>query len=650
MRSLTSIQSASVVKADLQFHLQASDQSTTWIFDRNDIAPGSITAPNWEIPYLGGMGRPSSYKITLVSSISFIKDNYEKMIKGDAFLKVFVNSDNFTPHVGRVRNTTQFADNPDMVELQVYDRFLDNNPQFPVQTIVDSFPGTHPEVINEDMGYPFYYGKHTRPFFMTPVDCSIDSLLGPRNVSSQNHVTSLFFNTNLSKSINLSELPLMKMTWNQQSGASNDTTSAFSFLLTGFNGAIDQNVCEFLVTPKNVGNTKQNAAFVYKGKYIGNTTNTTSLAGINFGHDPYLISAIPQKIKKTTGIRMSMLETGVGSLTQFRTQSIVESGNGQLSLAFPDVTSATNVFSADTSSGNGQFIITQKTFFNTVILGTITDKLTITYCCDLDVELFSDSYKNYSIFGSQVNCAQIAVSENPGGILKHVFDQSSVAFIASQNSQYQVDVTSFNMQCLFDVRRSITDIVNEFGEISAAYMWVGDSGFLNSRTYQQSADVSVNATINTSDFLENTFKYRRNPLGTTVFEGKKVRRINVNYEFDFQLGQFKTSNNADPTNNAFCNSNNAAGISKEVDRSTKYIMETATSSYYLGNLVRKFCMETRVVEMELPARFFSLELADVVKVQHPIIVGSESLFQIIKISPNYMKGKVFISANEILNL
>ena len=197
MRTLTSVESARIVNTNLQLSFTPVDQSTTFVFSNWHIQ--NITPIQYEIDYLGGFGKSSTYQVTLGrdDGLTFWKDNFKKFVKAEVALTVFANSDEFTPHIGVVQNVTRFPNDPNLIQFQIFDKFFDNIPQYPTAAIVDSYTDVHPEVSNNNWGYPSYYGKHARPFYMTPVDCDLGTLVGPINVSSENHVTSLYFNPQL---------------------------------------------------------------------------------------------------------------------------------------------------------------------------------------------------------------------------------------------------------------------------------------------------------------------------------------------------------------------------------------------------------------------------------------------------------------------
>jgi hypothetical protein len=192
------------------------------------------------------------------------------------------------------------------------------------------------------------------------------------------------------------------------------------------------------------------------------------------------------------------------------------------------------------------------------------------------------------------------------------------------------------------------------GRMTATYMWVADSGMINFRTYQESSSATIDATITTSDMLR--FELKESPLGSSNYESQKASRIQLDFDYNFITSRFENSVIADPDNTALCNSAQAQGIATELIEQTKHIVNltdvgfTNVASYYLGNRVRKHTQGEEFVEMELPARYFGLELCDVIKVKHPMIVGSESLYQVIALTPDYLKGTVALRASELLSL
>ena len=645
MRNLTSIQSANDVLLDIEFHVKASDASTTWVFDRNSIQ--DYPAPEWEIDFTGGLGKASNYDITLASSIGFLTENFQNLNRAQAFLKVFVNSDNFTPHVGRVRGITREASNPNIFQFKVYEDFLDGNPQIPVQSIQDSYSTVHPEVLNADFGYPLYYGKHSRPFYFTPVDCDIRVLLGPRNVSSENHLGDAFYYIDPIEDVRLKYLG----DWAQQSGTSNVISSELFFNTT----EITNDRPRAIQTQGVIGSINNNAS-IDRGTRISVTTDANTLTGNAFWF---------QKIVKNIPIFRA---SRVYVASVIESSYILAGGTGTHRMEWRRGAASTVPFSMAISS-NHLILEDDLTSFSTVYLSgdyeyalgisakttppVITKKQASMQCSyNFDYQLESSAYRNYSIYNTQVACSDVAISENPNQIIADVIDQTSFNFVSEQNSVAQSETASYNFQCFFGERQPLSEILQEFGEICATHYWVGDSGFINTRTYQESSTVtdSIDFTLTTCDILRDSLVIKENPIGFIFYQTEKASRIKVDYEFNFAQNQYLQSMIVDRNNNSFCDSAYNSGILKEQIKKTKCIMEAQTTSYYIDNLIRRFTTDDNILEGSLPARFMGMELCDVLKVQHPSLLNSESLYQVTKLQPNYETGEVKFTANEIINI
>lgn len=684
MRTLTSIESTTNVLLDLEFHIKASDASTTWIFTNQDI----VQYPNvdWEINFMGGFGKPSNYKITLATSMTYVTSYMHKLINGESFLKVYTNSDNFTPHVGRVRNINRFAHNPNIIELSVYDKFLDGNSKIPRDAITDSYDTVHPEVLNDDMGYPLYYGKHTRPFYMTPVDCDIAVLYGPRNVSSGNHQTSLFF---IPDPQNENEKLLFGLKWEQQSTSTNIASNEIPFEVrnTSFiqdyygkivppgNGSIQRtgNLEGVSVTSYYTSsfdfNPKRDSSFFQVFEPIQYTAKngvgvTVTTWGGFYRMSPFL------DIQRTSKMFYSLIfSDGIIDTTSVSVVKIVgevSSGDDSswASIIFAAVAGSNHLIGSEDIIGAGGDATVLNGFFTQenesvlsigagVASGYFLEGATAVFSLTLLSQVKSNQYRNYSVYGSQVTCSDIAISENPNGIVRDLTSwHTNLEQELTQNSEAQSYVTDYNFQCFFGERQLFTDILEEFGDITGTYYWIGDSGYLNYRVYQESATAtdSIDYTITPNDIIRDSMVIKDNPLGVTTYSTKKGSRIKLDYDYNFTTGEYEATKVAEKSNNAYCESADAAGIKSEITRKTKYIKEADTASYYIANLVRKSTLDETILEAKLPARFFGMEIADIIQIAHPAIIGSESLFQVTKVKPDYEKGEIWFSSNEILNL
>lgn len=645
MRNLTSIESANDVLLDIEFHVKASDASTTWIFDRNSIQ--RYPSPEWEIDFTGGLGKVSNYDITLASSIGFLTENFQNLNRAQAFLKVFVNSDNFTPHVGRVRGIDREANNPNIFQFTVYEDFLDGDPKIPVDSIQDSYETVHPEILNVDFGYPLYYGKHIRPFYFTPVDCEIKTLLGPRNVSSENHLGDAFYFIEPIEDVRLNYVG----DWSQQSGSTNIMSTDLAFetfeITTDRPRAIDTGD---LISGRN------SQISLNRGLHGFLDTEANSFTAAVFWNHNFK-KVVPMR-KSTKIFIYSDVSTGIivnGSSLIPHTLDLKRGASTIGGLIV--VNSNTMSSSADMSSldillsGDFEFGIQIRAGDQSVPLLS-PKNATMQFSYSLYYQLESSAYKNYSVYNSQVNCSEIAISENPNRILADIIDQTSFDYVTSQNSNAQSQTESYNLQCFFGERIPLSDILQEFGEISATHYWIGDSGFINMRTYQESSIVadSIDFTLTTCDIIEDSLVIKDNPIGFIYYQTEKASRIKVDYEFDFAQNQYLQSMIVDKNNNAFCDSAFNAGIQNEKTIRTKYIMESQTTSYYIDNLVRRLATDDNIIEGSLPARFMGMELCDVLRIQHPSLLNSESLYQVTKIKPDYETGQVNFTANEIINI
>lgn len=658
MRTLTSVQSATLVNAMITAYVKASDQSTTWTFDHRQIV--ALSGLSWEVPFGGGLGKPSVYKVTLSSSLQWIKTYKPVLLKAEVRLRIDVNRDTFYPHVGRVRQLQRHGGDPNQIELTVFDRLLDADPKIPVEALTNSYSTLHPEVAGVDMGYPLYYGRHTRPFYHTPVDCNIHVLLGPRNVSSANHVNSVWFNTSPDKGDATDihdgkHVLLMNKTWAQQSGSTNAISGGYVFECLDVS-ATDVRIWSFensQVKQDTIQINSQSAVDVMQNGYI----SAVAEVGIGGAGEkllrvaPVINKVIPQDVSRTTRLNYSVTFANVTAITSHAFTLITDSGTGVSPYTIAAGTNATLTGSSDVSATamSGLFGGNTRYYFQFLVVGSASAKATMVASLQLGVSLKSEGYRNYVIYSLPVNTGDIAISQNPYGILANVFDQASAYYVSTQCSQAQVDASSYHFQCFFAERQKLSEIVDDFGRTTSTYLWIGDSGMVNFRSYQESAAATVNATITTSDLLPGLV-LKENPLGVSQYETQKAKRVKVNYGYNFQAGKYSGTLTAEPSSCALCNSAQASGIDTEITTETKYILESDTASYYLGNIVRHATQSEEFAEMKLPARFFTLELADVVKLQHPMLIGSQALYQVIAVTPDYINGQVSVRAAKLLSL
>ena len=662
MRSLPSVESSRIVNTSLAFKVTPVDQSTTFTFSNWHIQ--NLTPISYEINYLGGFGKSSTYQITLSheAGLTFWKENYRKFVKAETALTVYANSDEFTPHIGIVQDITRFANDPGMIELQIFDKFFNNIPQYPASAIVDSYSDVHPEVSNNNWGYPSYYGKHVRPFYMTPVDCDLKALIGPINVSSTNHVSSLYFNRDKTLGISnvqsASQLILLDQSWAQQSGATNLSSGALPFEVHD-SDRLYSHIWKFTESHnENRQGTQLSIDAEYesfidgylRAKYAHESGTTASRL-----LRPSLNSDSKLKILHTTKLNYSVITSDTVNPLDYIGTLILDITEVGTAETFFDITSNQAVGSVDLTgtaaydAGQENYKFSFYFFHRKATAGILP---TMQASISWGAQLKSENYANYSIFAAQVNCSDIAISENPLHILTDIYSQSTLSFRQSQASDTQaiLENSGYAFQCYFGQRKKLTDISQNFAEITGTYIYVGDSGQINFRAYQESATASLDTVITPHDYQKGTLKIMDNPLGTTIYDTEKAKRIAIEYNYNFTTERYESSLVADANNTAACNSVSATGINNEISTATEYFLEADTASMYLSNLLRKKTKDEQIVQMTLPARFFGLELADVIKLQQPILEGSESLYQITKLKPDYLRGNVAITANKLINL
>jgi len=664
MRSLTSIESSSTGLTDIEFLLKSSDASTTWTFSSGDII--TMSKVNWQARFGGGIGKPSTYTITLGTSVDWIKDNLNQIASGEARLNVTVNSDTFQPHVGRVRVIDRDTDNIHLVSLTVFDRFLDDNVKYP-PSLPDSFQ-PHPEIIEKDVGWGTYFGKQIRPFFHTATASYFQLLEPPRNVSitSNTLVSTVFYQSNLpnGSAVENKSVYLAKHGW----VAGGTVIGAGKFI-----------VSDFSTTDTRLWQYENNLTPVLNNTIFGDQTThhilhnrvegelqarfeTHSTAPGDFQFVYMGITPLSRTIRNLHQIKYSVVisnfttatpnvaqlniryPTGGGAFTATAIGSITQTGSmmtGSLIVASLSAWATGKHLAYDSTHPDYlEFQTTKAVAANTFV--------TAQFSLSFEASLLSEAYQNYSFYSLPVNCTYVGCFESPTGILTHIFSEFTIDFnqAAASASQATLESSDYNFQCFFSEREPLVDIIDEFGDIAKTYYWASDSGIINTRTYENSGSATVDATISTSDMLD--FSLFNSPLGSTRFQGKKGSTIKVDYEYDFQSKKYLKTLNANPTNTAACDSANASGITSQVAKKTKYVMETATASSWVSKIVQTATQPEEFIRATLPFRYMQLELADVVKVQHPSIVGSESLYQITELGHDYTQGVVNITAQELL--
>jgi len=654
MRTLTSIQSATAINADFNLELTLSDQSSTYIYDKRTLV--DLSSVSWEIPFNGGLGKTSSYQATISSSLGWIKDNISKINKANVRLNINVNSDEFQPHSGRVREVKRFGSDPNLFQITVFDAFLDSVPKFPPLSVADSYATPHPKVLDSDIGQTRYYGEQVRPFFHVPVDCSIGSLLSPLNVAIDSG-SSVYYVEEEKGNLNIAEKTVYSMNkvyFQDSFSIENETinhATPFDFeIKDNFRGRI-ATVKDVVEDPGSVDLITEKANKGFSSDYSLYNTLPSVNSGNNLNLSVTFDSLIKEKIYDTTRIYTTYAWSGELGVTVGVDLFIWDDESvGTVGKTATYTSSYSYTLEIDCSTDTNNFL---QRFIQSSGIKRIKHSLgqsSIGICAssyEFWVSLKSEFYNNYSIYSFAQNCSSIAVSKNPVGILDSVFDISSISYLQDQSSTAQTSLTNYNFNCVFSERENLDKIIQDFGEISATYMWLGDSGSMQYRVYQDSSQATVNKSITPDDILN--FELLENPIGSSQFQAHKVRRVKVDYGFNFNSSTYESNQLANPNNNSLCSTMDSLGIDRDLIKKTKYILDSDTASYYTNNLVRNYCQIDNTVKLKLPARFFELELADIIKIEHPMIVGSESLYQIVKIDHDYKNGTVGLTGQELQN-
>jgi hypothetical protein len=243
----------------------------------------------------------------------------------------------------------------------------------------------------------------------------------------------------------------------------------------------------------------------------------------------------------------------------------------------------------------------------------------------------------------------VAVSENPLAILDHVNSTDvNLPWRQDQSSDVQVSVQSYQFHSLFSVREPARGIFDEYGQLAAVNMWIGDSGMMNFRRYFEPSSVTVNRTLTPADMLG--FGLDEQPLGSAAGAGAVMSDITMRYGYQYHLGQYDSTMRAFPGNNAACNSVQAAGITRAMEFGTEHIMNTDTASFALQNVVRFTTQGGEYASVSLPFRHCDLELYDVLTIQHPLIVGSEGTYQVVGLEMDVMQAMMKVTAGKVLSL
>lgn len=263
-------------------------------------------------------------------------------------------------------------------------------------------------------------------------------------------------------------------------------------------------------------------------------------------------------------------------------------------------------------------------------------------------QFFIDGYERTSVFIPKTSdtSSRIAFNtENPVTILDDIFSQYlQVPYVTLQSSNVQTSVDNFKFNCYFSDREPVADIVNEFAETAGFYAWIGDSGMINYRAHAESAAATVDTAIPARDMIK--FSVEDNPIGSLV-GNNLINKYTFAYNYHFQRQEFQSSLNVNAANNSLCDSLQNAGIRQDEKFESKYVMIPDVASLWMENRVRVHGRSSLLLGVTLPAKYYTLELGDVVKIEQEMLVGSETLAQIVDLKVDYRRNRVKIQAEEL---
>ena len=662
MRDITSATlNSTSIKPIINLEFALPDSSWTAVHCNEDIL--DMTPIAWQIPFGGGEGKPGNYDVTLSLSLDTIKANLSNYTKANARLKLILGDSTIQPHVGKVRGIKRTPGDPNQLKLTIVDRFFDDDPAIPREMMADSFSGLHLEEINA--AYPLYYGFSHRPFYHTAVDCDISTLLGPRSVSSENHVNSVWFNEGFTEGDLITENNVILMHvngWIQENSGNTitGTTSGGPFRIEDNSGdtrlwdygtlisttsGSNNTVGNFYKNIANFTNTRFNSNIVKYGFNINANLKFKAIKSLNG-----TIKAVTTSLGLVVGDHFLNSSSGETSIRIILGSTLMSGGPTSWNFSFSIDTSITfpfctefsvKLFSDMAESG-------KRNSFDIHISGTKNNVISMQSIYNFGGQLDSVNYKKYSIFSPVINSSDLAISKNPVGILDDLFtNHSSYEFRQDQSSAAQLIINSFQFQCFFPIQEKLTDIADEFGKIAGFYTWIGDSGMINCRAYQESGTVAVDRTLTFQDYSNLDLNER--PIETTLNNQSLASKINANYAFDFQLNRTVETKRAWPGNAALCNSLDALGITKTLNAKTKYITDPNVASLWIGNLVRFHAQGNEFVSIVGGANLFDIELTDVLNIQNAILVGSEGLYQVIKTKMNVLQGTMEVTTAKLLS-
>ncbi len=612
MRPLTNIRSIEAFHgAEKRVYLTMPGSVHTFTQDQI-VSLGSLV---WEAEFMGGLSLPGAPQPVLAMSLGYQKElRAAGLVGAELAVEVSVGGNTIRPYVGIVRGYEPL--DTTRLQLSVVDRTTDTDPLIPAATITDSFPTPHLEHLTDGQ-HAFYGNVSSRNIYFAAVTSDAGLFLGPTNVASATHASisgsldaggvslvSLYLGENSNFILQFSGAG-----WQQQCGGQNLLLCNCGGTVYWPNIQISQPQVDYSLLVE-IDGIDQNSFFIQNAGFrvfpVPANVSSRATVDVTFTRDILIAKTIRAQVTNH-GIISNSTQLYITSLFIGDAGGIIGSAIDQFSGAvYLDI----STFNYGPGK-NGKFGITWSGSSATARQGLFVQ---------FAVGLPSERYRRNSVF-APVNATGIAISTNPLAVLDHVNSfQAQIPYRQDQSSAMQALVGSYQFNgYVGPERQAFTEFVDEIGRLTGTTFWAGDSGTLNMKTYALSAVAqnSVNFII-PADLMES-FKLTETPLGSTRFESEKANKITVRYDYVHHTNDYRQSLRAVYS---------LGGVTKEKEVTSPYIIDTLTASLYANNLRLKYATGKEIATIGLPLQFLGVELADVLRLQHPLIVGSEGFYQV----------------------
>jgi hypothetical protein len=268
--------------------------------------------------------------------------------------------------------------------------------------------------------------------------------------------------------------------------------------------------------------------------------------------------------------------------------------------------------------------------------------------------LKSEAFKGWSVYAT-TSVNSFLANQNPLLLVKTLLEDhgsvtvnsyyeqrtfTSIANRYSSNSYYGV----YGYNAIYGPKIPLVDEVNTMLKHVKATGWVADNGLVKIKDYDRDVFGTYEQlyTVTPDDYM--SFEIIDNPLGVTQYQSQRASEINLLYNYSYTRKKHLDRFVDNKANNSFCDSAYTAGILDNIEIQDKYIVDSETATNVLDSYTRLYTQALTFVNMRLPAYRFNIEIADMLYLQHPMIVGSQDLFFTTNVTQDYQNGYVDITA------